>query len=574
MCYLYVFLSILVFSAPTWATDWSKDAKLPGKQICKDLHGRTICLSNGNRKNILAADEATLTKLIHNGGEHVLDYPVDVTRMRLPKAAMDKLFNSDSNSALRRFIFRIARRLTSFKDWNDIFTWLGLHEFPKTQNELGPNFIPNMGELEEYPMGVSRFRINGHESLSFSCAACHSSDLFGVKVLGLTNRFPRANEAFILGKKLLSKTPASMFKLLVGPSNEDYKVFKEAKSAMKYVGVKKPIALGLDTSLAQVGMSLDKRQKDAYANLKPRRRTRGQKPYPLASIPADSKPAVWWNLKYKTKWLSDGSIVSGNPVHTNFLWNEIGRGVDLRELEGWLTKEKKKVQELTAYVFNTEAPLFNDFFPNRIDIAKAKRGEKIYLNNCFGCHGKYEKGWSSENHEALSYEEKLTTTQVWYHTKTKVVDVSTDPYRHEGMKYFYKDLNRLQISKTIGTVVTPQKGYVPPPLVGIWARWPYMHNNSIPSLYQVLTPDFKRTKFYVAVPADDRYVDFDLEKNGYPAPEQVRAPYNNDPEYFFDNTKRGMSNQGHTKKMLLNEDGSEKFDHQQKLELIEFLKTL
>ena len=562
----------IVFTFNSYAVepDWSKTAELSGETICEEINGHEVCLSNGNRENIYELEDDELQKAIELGGQYTLNYPVDVTRLRLPKDAMDKFFESDSRSALRRFIFNVAKKLTQFESFNDVFTWLGLHDYPTKISEIGPNPIPSMGSLEQYPMGVSVFNNNGHESMSFSCAACHSSNLFGVKVLGLTNRFPKANEAFILGKSLLSNTPSFMFQLLVGPSKHDLKVFDIAKEAINYVEVKKPLALGLDTSLAQVGLSLSLRGVDEYAtkikNAKPRFSQ-------LRNTPADSKPAVWWNLKYKTKWLSDGSIDSGNPVHTNFLWNEIGRGVDLKELENWLDHNKNKVRDLTAYVFQTKAPKYNDFFPGKIDIEKAKRGEKLFLQNCKGCHGVYNKNWSNENSDSLSYEQMIETKEVWYHKSTINVDVGTDPLRARGMNYFYKDLNRLKISKSIGTVVNPKNGYTPPPLVGIWARWPYFHNNSVPTLYDVLTPDFLRPKSYIAVPADDQFIDFDHVKNGYPRPDLVREPYRTDKDYFFNNSTKGLSNFGHTK-MMLNEEGSEKFDHIEKLEIIEFLKTL
>jgi mono/diheme cytochrome c family protein len=550
---------------------WGSDAKLPGNSICEMIKGHEVCLSDGNRKNIYDLSEAELTQAIEKGSRHVLDYPVDVTRLRLPKEAMDKFFNGDSNSPIRRFIFKITKSLTKFKSFNDVFTWLGLHEFPTTSQEIGPNYIPPMGDLEKYPMGVSRYTHQGSESLSFSCAACHSSNLFGTKVLGLTNRFPKANEAFILGKKILSKTPSAIYRMMINPSPHDYELFKDSKDAMKYVGVVRPKALGLDTSLAQVGLSLAKRGLDEYATMIPGKRAR---PNLLNKNPADSKPAVWWNLKYKTKWLSDGSIVSGNPVHTNFLWNEIGRGVDLKKLENWLLESTEKVRDLTAYVFHTEAPEYNDYFPNRINLDTAKRGEKLFLKSCKGCHGKYEKNWSGSNSDSLSYEELIKTKTVWYHTQSKNVNVNTDAYRRKGMKYFYKDLNRLKISKSLGTVVSPQKGYTPPPLVGVWARWPYFHNNSAPSLYEVLTPDTKRVKSYIAVPADDKNIDFDSIKNGYPEKSLIRMPYKTDKEYFYNTQIKGLSNQGHTQKMLLDDLGNEKFSHSEKLEIIEFLKTL
>jgi mono/diheme cytochrome c family protein len=552
------------------ATDWSSKATLPGVAICETIHGHEVCLTKGNRKNILNLEPEHLKNSIYNGGKHVLNYPVTVTRLRIPKDTMEKFFNSDTNSPIRKFIFKVAKKLTSFKSFNDIFDWMGLHEYPELQSEVGENPIPYMGDLESYHMGVSEFNDHGSKSLSFSCAACHSSNLFGTKVIGLTNRFSRANETFILGKKILLNTPAFIFKLLVSPTDADYQTFKTAKKAMEFVTTKKPLALGLDTSLAQVGLSLAMRAQDEYASLIKQSRVRKN---PLDKIPADSKPAVWWNLKYKTRWLSDGSIISGNPVHTNFLWNEIGRGVNLRELESWLTDNDQKVAELTSYVFNTEPPSFNKYFPNRIVISKAQAGEKLFLKNCKGCHGIYNKGWSDLDSAQLSYEENIKTTEVWYHKKTKVVDVGTDSHRHQGMKHFAKDLNRLKISKTIGTVVTPQIGYVPPPLVGIWSRWPYFHNNSVPSLYDVLTPSLYRPKTYISVPAESKTTDFDLERNGYPKSNFIREPFRSDPEFKFDTRIKGLSNSGHSK-MMKDDDGKPKFNHTQKLELIEFLKTL
>ena len=38
-------------------------------------------------------------------------------------------------------------------------------------------------------------------------------------------------------------------------------------------------------------------------------------------------------------------------------------------------------------------------------------------------------------------------------------------------------------------IVTHSKGYVAPPLDGIWASAPYFHNGSVPTVYHVLFPD-------------------------------------------------------------------------------------
>lgn len=547
--------------------DWSEQARLPGVASCEVIHRHEICLVDGNRQNIYNLQPEQWSAMVQAGAKHAVSYPVEITRLQLPKTSMQKFFTSSDQSPMRRFIFSLAKKLTRFRSFEDIFDWLGLNKYPQTQQSEAPNLIPTLQGFETTAMGVTSFNHEGHQGITISCAGCHSSDLFGVKVMGLTNRFSRANEAFILGKKALSKTPALLFKTIFNPVPQDLKIFEESKKAMSYVRLKKPLALGLDTSLAQVGLSLAARADDEYASLKrvaPRRSA-------LNSIPADSKPAVWWNLKYKTKWLSDGSVLSGNPIHTNFIWNEIGRGQDLEQLENWFRVNQKKVRELTAYVFSTEAPQYNDFFPGEINISLAKKGQQIFLNNCKGCHGVYEKGWDLSNE--IAYEEKIQTTKVRYHQRTIVKNVGTDSYRAKGMRYFYQDLNKLKISQQTGIVVQPQNGYVPPPLVGIWSRYPYLHNNSVPTLYDLLTPDFDRPQTYISVPAIDKRIDFDTQKVGYPSPARIRPQYRENPEYFFNSKRKGMSNRGHTT-MLLHEDGTPKFDHQKKLQLIEFLKTL
>src|SRR5690606_23620937 len=152
-----------------------------------------------------------------------------------------------------------------------------------------------------------------------------------------------------------------VFKKLLKTTEEERAMMAQAKKALMYTGHRSPQVLGLDTSLAQVALSLSKREKDPYAT-RSSSSYKHPRPNRLETMVSDSKPAVWWNVKYKNRWLSDGSIVSGNPVHTNFLWNEIGRGTDLKELESWLLKNQETIDDLTAAVFASKAPRYEDFF--------------------------------------------------------------------------------------------------------------------------------------------------------------------------------------------------------------------
>jgi mono/diheme cytochrome c family protein len=422
-------------------------------------------------------------------------------------------------------------------------------------------------------MGATLITTENGEALTFGCAACHASDLFGVKVLGLTNRFPRANEFFREGQLVAPYINSFLFKDLLKTTEGERVMMVTAKKATTWVGTKKPMVLGLDTSLAQVALSLSKRAQDPYAT-RSIETARNPRPNKLSQMVADSKPAVWWNVKYKNRWLSDGSIVSGNPVHTNFLWNEIGRGTDLVKLEHWMHNSQSQIEALTAAVFATKPPRYEKFFgPDAIDINQAMRGQKHFIQSCQKCHGTYEKGWDQSHAHEMSKTELVQNVKVTYHKKTPVIDVGTDPGRWLGMKEFADELNQLQISKNLATVVEPQKGYVPPPLDGIWARWPYFHNNSIPNLCTLLTPSAQRPKIYLARKALDKDKDFDSHCVGYPVAEVTEIDKQEKSAYVYDTRLEGLSNSGHDEKIFI-KDGKEILNHEQKAELIEFLKTL
>lgn len=83
---------------------------------------------------------------------------------------------------------------------------------------------------------------------------------------------------------------------------------------------------------------------------------------------------------------------------------------------------------------------------------------------------------------------------------------------------YYKD-NRIGYAEQeciegFGALDLPQQiaGYKPRPLEGVWATPPFLHNGSVPSLYQMLLPPSQRDKtFYVGVR------DFDPKHVGYTA---------------------------------------------------------
>jgi hypothetical protein len=554
---LKLFLFTISLTSFAAVPDWSRDYEVTAP-----------------RENIYELPLGTYERTVTAGRRHALFYPVSVSELRIPYYPLKTFFESDPEHPVRKLLFDLTRVVSPFESMAEVYAWLGLHDYPPAPQRETPNPLPALtAEERAQPMGATLVETANGTGLTFGCATCHTADLFGVKVLGLTNRFPRANEFFRRGAQLAPYVNSFVFRDLLEGTEGERLMLVTAKEHLRFVGAKAPAVLGLDTSLAQVALSLARREPDAAAT----RTDRAQR-YPrrnkLETLVADSKPAVWWNVKYKNRWLADGSIVSGNPVHTNFLWNEIGRGTDLEKLERWLRENQRTIDELTAAVFATRPPRYEKFFGvDAVDLERARRGERHFVASCQRCHGVYEKGWSSPRAARLTKEELLQTTRVTYHRKTPVRDVGTDPGRYLGMREFAADLNRLKISAAIGAVVEPQTGYVPPPLDGIWARWPYFHNNSVPNLCALLTPGPARPATYWAGPALDRRTDFDQECVGYPLGAKTPAAWTRNREYLFDARKEGLSNRGHDERIFV-KDGVEVYGPKEKRELIEFLKTL
>ena len=96
------------------------------------------------------------------------------------------------------------------------------------------------------------------------------------------------------------------------------------------------------------------------------------------------------------------------------------------------------------------------------------------------------------------------------------------------------------------------------PLTGIWATAPYLHNGSVPNLYELLLPAAERSsEFYVG----NRL--FDPERVGYVTAAETTT---GDAAFRFDTTVTGNLNTGH-------EYAAELSDVERQ-ELLEYLKSL
>lgn len=537
------------------APDWSATATLPPVGHRADIYGLGDALPQAQERGLLAATS----------------WPVEVSGLFVPHDPLRVILEDPSEDVTVQTGRDLARAFIGFDSLDALYDWAGAPVFNEPEAPH-PYRAPRPEGPATGRMGVGVVDTEWGPGLTFSCLSCHAGRVLGRTVVGVPNRRTRANAFFAFGEGVVDYAEPEFMVTFGDATEAEVEMLRRSADRLSAVGSRTPQTLGLDTSLAQVALSLARRDDDPWAT-----RSWMAEANPaenaLASFVADSKPMPFWTMKYKTRWLSDGSVVSGNPVHTNFLWNELGRGTDLPELAAWLDGNEDVVRDLTAAVFASEAPRWTDFFdPETIDLASAQAGEALFAEHCASCHGSYDKGWDAADAAERDAAGLLETVAVRYHDVTPVMDVGTDPQRAEGMVHFASRLNELEISHAIGAVIEPQAGYVPPPLVGIWARYPYLHNNAVPTLCAMLEVGEDRPTEFVQGPSEG-LGDFDADCVGYPVGEAMPAGWAEDAEAVYTTGAPGLSNRGHDA-WLVDANGAPVLDAADKAALIAYLKTL
>ncbi|HEY7578060.1 MAG TPA: hypothetical protein VH855_10725, partial [Acetobacteraceae bacterium] len=166
--------------------------------------------------------------------------------------------------------------------------------------------------------------------------------------------------------------------------------------------------------------------------------------------------------------------------------------------------------------------------PYRPDSAKVAAGRTIYLSECAGCHGYQDSNGYVFKGEQIG--------QVDPNAKLKA-----DPGRLDSYTQRFRDM---QLTLFSGTpyqfkYFTKTDGYANLPLDALWLRAPYLHNGSVPTLADLLSPPDQRPKAFV------RGLDvLDPEKGGFQAPPCTPAqpPANG---FCFDTGQTGNGNGGH-----------------------------
>ncbi|MBL8954056.1 MAG: hypothetical protein JNK82_24985 [Myxococcaceae bacterium] len=352
-----------------------------------------------------------------------------------------------------------------------------------------------------------------------NCLLCHAGTLRGHVVLGLGNSHVDAQlpvDATLIDEKKLDA---------LEPTNEEREVFEAWKQyQLGVLPYSRATTPGTIAALYFTGYFFAHRRADTLEWV-------DEPLYPmLETPPPETDVPAWWLLKKKS-CLYYGCELTGDFTRSlmQFMTVPGNSGADIREAEA-------DFADVLAYLNTLEPPRY----PGRINATLAAQGQQVFEDHCDGCHGTYG--------ERPSYPNKVISLK----------KVGTDPARSEFM-------HTLQFAKHYGETWYGEKskleatdGYLAPPLDGIWATAPYLHNGSVPTLDAVLDPSLRPT-FFVRSRDSTTY---DLGRVGW----EYEVVSNGQSPDTYDTTRYGKGNQGHTFGAVLTP--------LERRQVLEYLKTL
>lgn len=235
-----------------------------------------------------------------------------------------------------------------------------------------------------------------------------------------------------------------------------------------------------------------------------------------------------WNMKKYTKGMSLNWDGATTVLLSVIIDSALGVGADPKD------HFMENMKWLEDYLSNKPVPKY----PFPIDDTLASKGQTVFDTHCASCHNSDKTGKSIPIEEIGTDRNRLDSwnkeSAIAANKKVKSMGVDREPMVEQDLT-----------------------GYIAVHLDGIWLRAPYLHNGSVPTLRDLLSPVEKRpTQFY----------------RGYDVYDQVNVGFITQGEKaklkgsLHDVTQLANSNQGHTYGTTLSDSDKDA--------LIEYLKTM
>jgi len=260
----------------------------------------------------------------------------------------------------------------------------------------------------------------------------------------------------------------------------------------------------------------------------------------LPPAPAEIDIMSTWNQRNRPAAQWDGAIISqihrnlgaefgviGDPAHVNF-------------------DNAKRTTRLTQSL--PPPP-----YPFDVDTSAAAKGSQLFAANCGGCHTSNSAAIFPTAYVATDPNRANLLTSFTAAGLVQALRAScTDPVacnKPDG-----SPLPDSQLARITG-------GYMALPLDGIWARAPYLHNGSVPTLSALLTGSRPSQFFRGNLTYDEKKVGFVSSRAVTPG------------ATLYDTSRAGHNNAGHSGKDFL---GSVDWKNEpdKTYQLLEYLKTL
>jgi len=391
---------------------------------------------------------------------------------------------------------------------------------------------------EDLPFFLNRFTTKaGVDVLAPNCLFCHAGRVDGELVVGLGNADGRYHVFGPEAIRVATWIDRSRWLYFWSPSRwrETRKVGERMAAVAPYIGVEVQGANPTHNLAWSLIMHRDRHSLEWMG-------TPQIDAAPLLGPPSDVPP--WWRMAKKHALFA---AAGGQGDHTGF--TAVNSTLCVDSVDEFLALYDY-FDDIHAYIVSLQPPKY----PRPIDEALRARGEAIFSARCVNCHGTYDEDPARE-----TYPNRLIELDV----------IKTDP---ELARYNVIE-SRPATEWLNDSVFTrfgeykPYLAYVAPPLDGIWATAPFLHNGSVPTLRALLKSD-ERPEFWTR---SYDSVDFDPVDVGWlhtvlPSGQRADAPDDDERKQIVDTTLYGMSNRGHTFSDNLSDDDVQA--------LLEYLKSI
>lgn len=380
------------------------------------------------------------------------------------------------------------------------------------------------GKNKVIPYNFTAFeKEQGYYVVNGNCFSCHASTINGEVVLGLGNAFSDYTRNMKARFSLLNW----ILKRKYGKNSQEWKSYEEQGEFFKIIAP----AIVMDNPGVNPAFRLEEALV-AYRNSKDLRAKKTAN-FQLPDIGLGTDVPPLWNLKKKKVLYYNGV---GRGDWSKLLIQACLLGVndssDARVIQ-------HNFKDAIAWIQTLEPPAY----PYPLDPDMVAKGRNIFGQNCSKCHGKYEGRETYPNKIIPIKEIGTDSLYAWYALHTPLNEwlnnswfATTEP-------------------KATGK---PSFGYIAPPLDGIWATAPFLHNGSVPDLESLLNSSARPTYWHRSFEEGQ----YDMEKVGW----AYEARKSGKGRYTYDTTLPGFSNQGHTY--------GDTLSHQNRQALIAYLKSL